>query len=146
MGWLHGDRRGSWLAGELIGADPMLESVMREHMTHDAVFLNEQERDLVERIIRETCAEHGHEILVLTVQSTHVHVVFAPMPEPIKNVVARLKRRSSMEVLHLRRQRGDVDVPRTLWAAKRFVVFLTDAKHREHTIAYVERHNDPSTR
>lgn len=46
-----------------------------------------------------------------------------------------------MEVLHRRRERGDLDVPRSIWSAKRFIVFITEASHLENTIAYVERHN-----
>lgn len=139
--WLHGDPQGSWLQGKLIGPDPFLETMVRENMTHDAVVLSDQECNLIERTIGVTCAEQGHVILAQTVQPTHVHVVLAPMAERIVNVVARLKRRASMEVLQLRRERGGIDVPRTLWTAKRFVVFITDDAHLQNTIAYVERHN-----
>jgi len=141
--WLHGDPRGSWHNGELIGPDPFLEMEAKAIMTAGAVVLSDEERVVVEQTIRETCAEKGHEILEMTVQSTHTHVVFAPMAERIKNVVARLKRRTSMEILQQRRERGMVDVPRTIWTAKKFVVFITDEIHLQNTKAYVKRHNSP---
>ncbi len=142
--WLHGDPRGSWHQGKLIGPDPFLETAIRRRMTHEAIVLSDEECDLVSETVRSTCAKMGHQILALAVQPTHMHVVFAPMKEPIKIVVARLKRRSAVEVLGARRvaagQDGRARVPSSLWAAGRFVVLIDDPRHLENSIAYVERH------
>ena len=138
--WLHGDPRGSWHAGQLIGPDSSLESDTRDHMTHNGVVFSDDERKVVEHELRGTCTELKHEILALTIQATHVHLLLAPMVERIKTVVARLKRRASMEVLHQRRQTDDQAVPRTLWTAKRYIVFLNDEAHVKNTIAYIDRH------
>ena len=139
--WLHGDARGSWYQGRLIVGDRPLRMASQSSMKHGAVQRSAEERLLVEHTIRTVSTEFGHTLLALTVQSTHVHVVFSPLAEPIKTVVARLKRRTSMEVLQRRRQRGAVDIARSIWSAKRFLVFVTEERHLQHTIAYVERHN-----
>ena len=139
--WLHGDPRGSWYQGHLIEGDRPLEMASRSSMTHDVVKLSPKERAMVEHTIRTVSTEFGHTLLALAVQPTHVHVVFSPMAEPVKSVVARLKRRTSMEVLHRRRQRGAEDVASSIWSAKRFLVFVTDERHLQNTIAYVERHH-----
>ena len=38
--WLHGDPRGSWKTGKLIGPDPFLEESIRERLTTDSVVLS----------------------------------------------------------------------------------------------------------
>ena len=142
--WLHGDPRGSWHLGKLIGPDPFLEAAVRRRMTHDAVVLSDDECDLVSETVRAICSERKHRILALAVQPTHMHLVFAPMEEPIKMVVARLKRRSAIEVLGARRavagQDGRAMVGHSLWSAGRFVVLIDDPRHLENSIAYVQRH------
>lgn len=86
--WLHGNPRGSWHNGKLIEGDSALEFASRASMSHDAVRLSTCERQLVEQTIRNTSAKLGHSLLAMTVQPTHLHVVFAPMQEPSKTVVA----------------------------------------------------------
>jgi hypothetical protein len=39
--WLHGDPRGSWRNGELIGPDPFCEEAVRRRMTAEAVTLSD---------------------------------------------------------------------------------------------------------
>jgi len=142
--WLHGDPRGSWHLGKLIGPDPFLEAAVRRRMTRDAVVLSEEECKLVSETVRAICLDRNHRVLALAVRPTHMHVVLEPMEEPIRIVVARLKRRSAMEVLGARRlvvgQDGRAMVPCSLWAGGRFVVLIDDPRHLENSIAYVERH------
>lgn len=142
--WLHGDPRGSWHQGKLIGPDPFLESAIQRRMTRDAVVLSDEECNLVTETIQKICADQDHTIITMAVEPTHTHVLFAPMKEPIKTVVARLKRGASMAVLHSRRAASDQDgramVPRSLWTARRFVVFIDDPQHLKNSMGYVERH------
>ena len=141
--WLHGDRRGSWLGGRLIPGDHRLRAESRSKMAHDAVALSVDEQRQVRDTVRNVCDAFGHDILALTVQPTHLHLVLAPPKEAVKLVIARLKRQTSMAVLRDRRERNVRDLPRSIWTAKRYVVFLDDQKHLDNTLAYVERHNQP---
>ncbi len=141
--WLHGDLRGSWYQGNLIDPDPFLESAIRLRMTHHAVVLSAEECDLVADTIRKICEEQNHSVLTMAIEPTHVHVLFAPMDEPIKVVVARLKRRSATAVLHRRRLGSGQDgraIAKSLWSAGRFIVYIDDDVRLQNAMEYVERH------
>jgi hypothetical protein len=138
--WLHGDPRGSWRNGQLIGPDPFLESECRARLTAEAVKLDDEERGIVAVEFGNVVRERSHTILAATIQITHVHIVFAPLRENLDNVIARLKRRSAMGVL-ARRRAESVSVPRSLWTAGKFPVFIFDDRHLCNAIEYVRAHN-----
>jgi len=141
--WLHGDPRGSWHEGKLIGPDPFLRETILRRMTHDAIVLTTAEQYWVERVIRDTCEEQNHEIVSLTVQATHLHLILgAKLREDIKTTIARLKRRTAVKIFSQRRSQG-LTVPKSLWTEGRYVIFLDEDEHVENTIEYVERHNQP---
>jgi hypothetical protein len=175
--WLHGDPRGSWRNGRLIGPDPYLEAESRARMNGDAVLLDAIERGVVAEEFGIIVREQGHRVLAATVQAAHVHLVFAPLRTNIDTVIARFKRRSAAVVLARRRQLRDpagtagdcfkpaktagpgfkpaetaglysrailarnVGVPRSLWTAGKFPVFIFDDRHLANAIEYVRDHN-----
>jgi REP element-mobilizing transposase RayT len=171
--WLHGDPRGSWRNGRLIGPDLYLEAAARASMSADAVVLDDIERQLVAESFGSVVREQGHRIHAATVQPTHVHLVLAPLKENLTTVVARLKRRSAAAVLAQRRRWADTDhsparmaglysrpilgreyaprvvgrnppqlaIPRSLWTAGKFPVFIFDELHVCNAIEYVRDHN-----
>jgi hypothetical protein len=53
--WLHGDFRGSWRDGQLIGPDPYLEAEAKARMTRGAVILTPEERELVAEALALRC-------------------------------------------------------------------------------------------
>src|SRR3990170_4788555 len=79
--WLHGDPRGSWRHGRLIGPDPFLEAECRARMANDAVMLDAAERAIVAQVFGEIVREQRHRVFAATVQAAHVHLVFAPLRE-----------------------------------------------------------------
>ena len=137
--WLHGDPRGSWRQGKLIGPDPFLETAIRRRMTKDAVVLSHEECERVTETIRTICEQQGHEILTVAVEPTHTHVLLAPAAESMTNVVARLKRQATMVVRREREKRA-CSLPQGLWSRGRFVVYIDDPQHLDNTTAYIERH------
>lgn len=140
--WLHGDPRGSWRHGKLSGPDPYLEMESRRQMTADAVKLDAVERTIVANEIGQVLKERRHRVFAATVQAMHIHLVFAPLPEDLKIAVARLKRRTAVEVLARRREMADGSVvPRSLWTAGKFPVFVFDRQHLVNAIEYVRAHN-----
>lgn len=154
--WLHGDPRGSWLRGKLIGADPFLEAQQRA-LSRGAVWLDEYERELVADAFGRAATEWRYRVLAATIQPTHFHLVFAPLGDPINTVTARLKYRSSAAVLKYRRECLAVNqveicskfpagttglfVPRSLWTSGIFPVFIFSQSHLMNAIEYVRRHN-----
>ncbi len=137
--WLHGDVRGSWRDGRLIGPDPFLHDAIRKRMTHDTVVLSQAEVVCIASSMGQTIQEQGHRVYAATFHHTHLHIVFAPLPEDIGTTIARLKKRSADLILRVRRNRGDDR--RHVWTKGRFPVFIFDEGHMHNAIEYVRRHN-----
>lgn len=138
--WLHGDPRGSWRDGKLIGPDPFLEEAIQSRLTADAVVLSEVERVQVAATFGQAVSEHGWTVYAATVHPTHVHVVFAPLRDSIKRVIATLKYRSAVAVLRVRRNMHR-PVGRSLWTEGQFPAFIFSDAHLRNAIEYVRRHN-----
>ncbi|MCE9531225.1 MAG: transposase [Planctomycetes bacterium] len=138
--WLHGDPRGSWRDGKLLGPDPFLEAAIQSRMTADAMALSEEEISLVAKTFGEAVIEHSWPVYAATVHPTHTHIVFAPMRDDIAKVIATLKKRSANIVMEHHRKQGK-PVGRSLWTEGQFPVFIFDERHLENAIAYVQEHN-----
>jgi REP element-mobilizing transposase RayT len=138
--WLHGDPRGSWRDGKLIGPDPFLEETVRGRMARDADVLSDVEMVLVATTFGALIEEKHWTVYAATMQPTHVHLVFAPMADPIKTVIASLKYRSASAVLKLRRTMLR-ETGRSLWTEGQFPVFIEHEEHLLNAIDYVRRHN-----
>jgi hypothetical protein len=138
--WLHGDVRGSWRQGRLIGPDPFLHDAIEKRMREDAVVLDDVEQMLVAAAVGEVIGEDRHRVYAATIQTTHVHLVFAPLASDVGEVIAKLKYRAARAVLKLRRNMCK-PVPRSLWTTGQFPVFIFDTGHLGNAIQYVRRHN-----
>jgi REP element-mobilizing transposase RayT len=150
--WLHGDPRGSWRNGQLIGPDPYLEAAERASLVADGVVLTEREQNLVANEFGSIVREQHHRIFAATIQPTHIHLVFGPLQEDLKTVIARLKRRSAAAVLAHRREMAALhsrpilggsnpSIPRSLWTNGKFPIFIFDEYHLMNAIEYVRDHN-----
>ncbi len=137
--WLHGDPRGSWNNGQLIGPDPFLQAAINKRMTHDAIVLSRAEIICVASDMGHTITEQGHRVYAATFHPTHLHIIFAPLPEDISTTIARLKKRSANLILKVRRNLGDDR--KHLWTKGRFPVFIFEEHHLHNAIQYVRRHN-----
>ena len=109
-------------------------------MADDAVVLDDVEIMLAATSFGDTVRQSDYRVYAATVQSTHAHIVFAPLPDPIDNVIAKMKYRSASSVLQLRRNMRR-PAPRSLWTDGRFPVFVFDRPHLHNVIAYVRHHN-----
>jgi REP element-mobilizing transposase RayT len=100
--------------------------------------------------------EQRHRVFAATIQASHVHLVFAPLNEDIKTVVARFKYRSAAAVLGRRRGLRPAEtaglysravparfphIPKSLWTAGKFPVFIFNDLHVVNSIEYVRDHN-----
>jgi len=148
--WLHGDLRGSWRDGRLIGPDPFLQAAMRARMSSDAVFLSKTEKQLVADTFGEVVRERRHRVLAAAIRPSHLHLVFAPLRENIERVITRLKHRSAVSLFSHRRRitfrecsdpEQQFFLPRSLWTGGKYVVFVYAQSHLQNTIEYVRNHN-----
>jgi REP element-mobilizing transposase RayT len=154
--WLHGNPHGSWQNGKLIGPNPFLEADCRAHLASNTVVLGQSDRESVADAFGEVVRERHHRVLAATVQATHVHVIFAPLKENVTNIIARLKRRSSLRVHEARqisrpaRMAGLYSRPilgrlasarAPLWTDGKFIVCIFDERHLANVIEYVRDHN-----
>ena len=86
--WLHGDERGSVNRDHNQYREALLDpnSTLSKHrerlMNSDAVVLNEEARNVVDRTIQEVATHRGWTILALNVLGNHVHIVVS-VPEEI---------------------------------------------------------------
>ncbi len=86
--WLHGREAGSVddehnIPGEpYIGPRPALERHERDELQGAPVTLNEAQRRVVERAVREVAQHRGWEIHALHVRTNHVHVVLSAKDSP----------------------------------------------------------------
>ena len=91
--WFHGDARGSVdrihneFGSPMLPASDSRERFERSELKHPPVTLDQPQRELIDRTIREVCAHRGWRLLALNVRSNHVHVVVeaAGPPELVMN-------------------------------------------------------------
>ena len=138
--WLHGDPRGSWKNGRLIGPDPMLHEDAALAMNGDIERLCQKEIELAATAIGAVCREHKYRVFAAAVRTFHLHLVLAPLPDRIDDAIPRLKRKMSMAVFESRRRELKTP-PKHLWTSRKFVTFIYSMDHFFNTIEYVRRHN-----
>jgi REP element-mobilizing transposase RayT len=148
--WLPGDERGWSEHGH--GWQPpnpvrKLEAAAR--MTEDACRLDAEQRDIVERQIRETCQVRGWQLHAVNCRSNHLHVVVTAdvAPELVRNQFKAWATRRLKELESKRRQaRGlgaDTGPMRENWWAERGSRrFLNDEESLEGAILYVRDGQD----
>ncbi|MDX9911970.1 MAG: transposase [Phycisphaerales bacterium] len=104
--WLHGDDRGSVVAGRtsramrFVKRDPEMLIESADRMAEEPLVLDADLRRLVEGVIREHCAIRAWRIHAINVRSNHVHVVLDANVRP-EVVMGQLKAWSS-RALHER--------------------------------------------
>ena len=90
--WLPGDSRGWIKSGEsgIQEPDENLCHVARSLMTQEPVLLDDSQRSLVDKTIREVVAFRKWALHALNVRTNHVHVVVTAARDP-ETVMAQLK-------------------------------------------------------
>jgi REP element-mobilizing transposase RayT len=83
--WLPGDSRG-WrdpVIGER-SPQPRLETWARNRLKEQMVLLSNEQREAIERVIREHASIRGWNLFAVSVRSNHVHVVVRAVATPIQ--------------------------------------------------------------
>jgi len=92
--WLHGDERGSVdrskyhsYGAPKMSADRRLVEAEAAQLKHSPIKLNDAQRAVIEKAIREVCGHRGYQLLAVNARTNHVHTVVAAAgkPEPVMN-------------------------------------------------------------
>lgn len=154
--WLPGDERG-WVEYQRGWnlPDAIRQREASARMTEDACRLDDEQRDVVERQVAETCRIRGWELHIVNCRSNHAHVVVTANQSP-KIVRNQLKawctrRLKELEVARLTRsvseasssQEPNTTVIRENWWAERGSQrFINDEVSLEAAIQYVQDGQD----
>src|ERR1051325_8949161 len=137
--WLRGDERLSidrhgWNVYGLPRrfTNPNLLDQMQRNMRSEPIILDEVQRKVVDRAIREVCDCRGFHLWALNVRTNHFHAVVSAKlkPEPIANAFKSYATRSLREAGLLA---GNLQ----LWARGRSRRYLWKPKHLSRAIDYV---------
>ena len=103
--WLPGDERG-WVEkpGQFREPDPEREEHARQRLTEPQLYLDAEQRAVVEGTIRRHCEIRGWHLHVVKCLSNHVHVVVTAQADP-EEVMDQLK---AWCTRHLKRQVKEV--------------------------------------
>jgi REP element-mobilizing transposase RayT len=154
--WLPGDERG-WVEYQYGWKlpDPSRQREAAARMTEDACRLDDEQREVVERQIGETCRIRGWELHTVNCRSNHAHVVVAANQSP-KIVRNQLKawctrRLKQLEVARLTRsvseartsqETSPTAVRENWWAERGSQRFINDEVSLEAAIQYVRDGQD----
>ncbi len=137
--WLPGDSRGwrKWKAGEQ-QPQPKLEDWCRDQMKEKPLFLNEEQRAVVENVIREHAEIRGWELHAVSVRTNHIHVAVTANAPPKRvrdqfkaNATGKL-RRIATPVTHEKvwTKGGDIEFIDTDDDLEQVVIYITEAQDR----------------
>ena len=145
--WLPGDERGwSEYGHGWRPPDPIRKLEAEARMTEDACRLDDEQRDVVERQIAETCTIRGWKLHAVNCRTNHVHVVVTAdvAPNVVRNQLKAWCTRRLKELEAKRQQaRGETSSIRENWWAERGSQrFLNDEESLEAAIVYVRHRQD----
>jgi REP element-mobilizing transposase RayT len=136
--WLHGDKRGSMSRQQnqygtpRIPPNPGLQRMELTQLKHTPVKLDDKQRPIVERAIREVCDHRGYVLRAINVRTNHVHTVVsaALKPEPILQ---------AFQAYATRKLREEGLIPREVkpWSRHGSTPYLWKDRHVERAIEYV---------
>jgi len=136
--WLHGDPRGSYRRNyrlpsgvSYVPVRPALEKAEREQLKSPTIRLNNRQRAVVERAIREVCTNRGYQLRAINVRTNHVHAVVSAMINP-ERILAAFK---SYSTRALRNLGLDSDVKP--WSRHGSTIYLWKETDVEKGIEYV---------
>jgi len=146
--WLPGDSRG-WVEyrGGIQLPDPSWKLECEARMTADACVLNQEQRALVERQIRETCRFKAWQLHALNCRSNHVHVVVTAPVHP-KVVREQLKAWCTRRLKEHQRHRllNNKQVRETWWTERGSTRWINQNGELETAVYYVNEAQDDQRR
>jgi len=144
--WLHGDTRGSVDPAHNSFGTPRLSENTRINnsdaslATYPPVTLSTQERELVDRCIRDHCQFRGWTLHALNVRTNHVHVVVSANVPPEK-VMGEFKSWCSRRL----REGGMLPADQPVWTRHGSTRYIWRLGEMDDVVKYtLEAQDDPS--
>lgn len=136
--WLPGDERGwtKWHKGQQI-PQPFLADWCREKMTEEAIYLDDQQRMIVNSVIAEHCGIRSWHLHAVNCRSNHCHVVVTAIGyegEQVRDQFKAWGKRKLKE--HQRRTPASDPVREHWWTRKGSVRYIFDEESLEAAIRY----------
>jgi REP element-mobilizing transposase RayT len=136
--WLPGDERGSIdRTHNLYGTPCLAPDPDRKHsatlkLTHGPVVLNVEQRQAVEKAVREVCHYRKYNLMAVNARTNHVHVVVSAghKPEPILEAFKAYATRKL-------RGMGSISAATKPWVRHGSTRYLWKERHVEKAINYV---------
>jgi REP element-mobilizing transposase RayT len=137
--WLHGDERNSIdTHGKNIYGTPdltpnkNLETLMRENMHQPFIILNKEQRNIVEKAIKEVCKYREYDLQAINVRSNHLHAVVSATVKP--EIIADAFKRYATRKL---REKNLISKEINIWSRGRSRRYLWKPRHVALAIEYV---------
>ncbi|HEY7328144.1 MAG TPA: transposase [Gemmataceae bacterium] len=139
--WLHGDERGWVHSGQsgIQAPDFVRQESVRMRMTEQAIILDEGQRLLVEKTIREVCQLRRWEIHAINVRSNHVHIVLSAelsLEQVLSQLKAWCSRRLS-EQIGLLADEDSRNGRKRWWTEHGSTKWINDENYLQNAIRYV---------
>lgn len=137
--WLPGDDRGwtRWHTGEKI-PQPLLADWCRDQMTDQPLFLDENQRIMVNDTVALHCRIRGWYLHAVNCRSNHCHTVITASTHDGEEVRDQLKSWCKRKLKDEQRSKGidETDVREKWWTGKGSVKYLFDDESLEAAIRY----------
>ena len=137
--WLPGDHRG-WRDSNRTARppQPLLEIWARNRLNEQPVVLSQEQREAIERVIREHAEIRGWSLFAVSVRSNHVHVVVraTAMPNQVRDQfkanATRVLRAMPQPIANEKvwAKGGDIEFVDTDEELERIVLYVTEAQDR----------------
>jgi REP element-mobilizing transposase RayT len=136
--WLHATAKGSvdrehnQYGAPRIPPNPGFEQRRRDSMRQDEMILTPEQRDVVEKTIREVCQYRGWQLRAINVRTNHVHVVVSGAATPEK-MLGDFKRYATRRL----REHGLTAPDRMVWSEHGSTRYLWEEENVFEACDYV---------
>ena len=135
--WLPGDERGwAWKGKGLQQPDPIRRQAAHDRMTEPACALDDEQRDLVEKTIKDHCRIRKWHLHAVNCRTNHVHVVVSAHRDP-EDIRDQFKAWCTRKLKELQRRRHE-SVRENWWTERGSQRYLGDEVSLEAAIRYVQ--------
>ena len=133
--WLQGDKRGYVNKGNILPENTALANSNANRLTCDPVKLSKDQRQIAHDAIITKAKKLNHNILAVSIASTHIHLVLQYSPNPLGRIVAHYKNAIRI-ALHTTGIKGKI------WSTGYDKRYCFNEESLNQRIAYVRSHRN----
>jgi REP element-mobilizing transposase RayT len=132
--WLQGDERGYVKNGQIYSGNDHLMRANKQLQLQDEIRLTKIQQQIVQEAIIKEAQAQGQQVLALSVNTTHVHIVSENISKPISNIVAYYKKAARLALKSIGHEGK-------LWTKGYDKRFCFDQETLQRRIKYVQNQN-----